>query len=208
MRTRIGSVCHTGERVQELVGQSEFRDNLMLNIWQAYNNVTEATIQVGFKSSILDLAQLREEQAGELLVMREALTQSQGDASNLEKTLAMITGAAPSFSDNAARAKTPPPLQLTPPCPDVFAGPVQPTVHCAFQPSFPSELEQTETGADRGKRYCRRARGGAGAARGAVQRERRTEGRAGEGAERAQPGGAAVRHRSGGTEPAAGTADG
>jgi hypothetical protein len=64
----------------------------MLNLWQVYNTVTEAAVKVGFKSSILDMAQLREQQAGELLVLREALTQSQGDASNLEKTLAMITG--------------------------------------------------------------------------------------------------------------------
>jgi hypothetical protein len=64
----------------------------MINIWQAYNTVTEAAVKVGFKSSILDLAQLREDQAGDLLVMRDALTQSLGDATNLEKTLAMITG--------------------------------------------------------------------------------------------------------------------
>jgi hypothetical protein len=66
---------------------------VLVNVWQAYNAVTEAAVTVGFKSSILDLAQLREEQAAELLVIQEALTQSQGDALNLEKTLAVITGA-------------------------------------------------------------------------------------------------------------------
>ena len=46
---------------------------------------------VGFKSSILDLESLREEQAAELLVVREALAQTRGDAVNLETTLSMIT---------------------------------------------------------------------------------------------------------------------
>ena len=39
------------------------------------------------------MAQLREDQAAELTTMREALTQTQGNASKLERTLALITGA-------------------------------------------------------------------------------------------------------------------
>jgi hypothetical protein len=84
----IGCIC-----LQECISHCICKDTIMLNLWQVYNTVTEAATKVGFKSSILDMAQLREQQAGELLVLKEALSQSQGDTSNLQKTLAMITGA-------------------------------------------------------------------------------------------------------------------
>eukprot|EP00892_Ulva_mutabilis_P002273 jgi/Ulvmu1/12046/UM083_0059.1 len=72
---------------------SEERDLVLINVWQAYNRITEAAVAVGFKSSILDLESLREEQAAELLVVREALAQTKGDAVNLEKTLSLVTNA-------------------------------------------------------------------------------------------------------------------
>jgi hypothetical protein len=79
--------------VQDCIAHSGFRDSLLLNLWQAYNAVSETAVNVAFQSSILDLAQLREDQAAELTVMRESLTKTQGDASSLEQTLVMITGA-------------------------------------------------------------------------------------------------------------------
>ena len=79
--------------MQESVRHCEHRTTLLLNLWQVFTTVTEAATKVGFKSTILEMAQLREEQAAELLVMRDALAQAQGDAANLQKTLAMITGA-------------------------------------------------------------------------------------------------------------------
>lgn len=78
--------------MQGCIAHSEEREAVLLNVWQAYNRITEAAVKVGFRSSILDLESLREEQAAELLVVREALAQTQGDAVNLEKTLSMITG--------------------------------------------------------------------------------------------------------------------
>jgi hypothetical protein len=83
----IGCIC-----LQECISHCIRKDTIMLNLWQVYNTVTEAATKVGFKSSILDMARLREQQAGELHVLKEALAQSQGDTSNLQKTLAMITG--------------------------------------------------------------------------------------------------------------------
>lgn len=81
------------EKAQGCIAHSDAREVLLLNVWQAYNCIAEAAVLVGFKSSILDLEAVREEQAAELLVVREALAQTQGDAVNLEKTLSMITGA-------------------------------------------------------------------------------------------------------------------
>lgn len=86
--------------MQGCIAHSSERDMVLINVWQAYNRVTEAAVAVGFKSSILDLEALREEQASELLVVREALAQTQGDAVNLEKTLSMITGALPYLPSN------------------------------------------------------------------------------------------------------------
>lgn len=79
--------------MQGCIAHSAERDMVLINVWQAYNRITEAAVAVGFKSSILDLEAVREEQASELLVVREALAQTQGDAVNLEKTLSMISGA-------------------------------------------------------------------------------------------------------------------
>lgn len=79
--------------LQDCIAHSAYRDSLLVNLWQAYNAVSETAVKVAFKSSILDMAQLREDQAAELTTMREALTQTQGNASKLERTLALIAGA-------------------------------------------------------------------------------------------------------------------
>lgn len=71
---------------------------MLLNVWQAYNKISEAAVAVDFKSSILDMAELKEAQAAELLMMRDALTEAQGDTENLQKTLAVITGVLQSLS--------------------------------------------------------------------------------------------------------------
>jgi hypothetical protein len=81
--------------VQDSIAHLSCRDAILLNVWQAYNKISEAAVMVGFKSSILGLAGLKEAQAAELLVMHDALTQSQEDTGNLQKTLALITGMPP-----------------------------------------------------------------------------------------------------------------
>lgn len=78
---------------QDCIAHIRSRDAVLLNVWQAYNRISEAAVIVGFKSSILDMAELKEAQAAQLLMMRDALTESQGDTANLQKTLAVITGA-------------------------------------------------------------------------------------------------------------------
>jgi hypothetical protein len=78
--------------VQECIAHTASRDAVLLNVWQAYNKISEAAVIVGFKSSILDMAELKEAQAAQLLMMRDALTEAQGDTANLQKTLAVITG--------------------------------------------------------------------------------------------------------------------
>jgi hypothetical protein len=78
--------------LQDCIAHISSRDAVLLNLWQAYHKISEAAVTVGFKSSILDMAELREAQATELLMMRDALTEAQGDTANLQKTLAVITG--------------------------------------------------------------------------------------------------------------------
>lgn len=79
--------------LQDCISRASTRDAVLLNVWQAYNRISEAAVIVGFKSSILDMADLKEAQAAELLVMRDALTEAQSDTASLQKTLAVITGA-------------------------------------------------------------------------------------------------------------------
>ena len=75
---------------QDCIKHISNRDAVLLNVWQAYNKISEAAVAVGFKSSILDMAELKEAQAAQLLMMRDALTESQGDTANLQKTLSLI----------------------------------------------------------------------------------------------------------------------
>ena len=79
--------------LQDTIAHSPFRDDLLSNVWRAFNTASEAAVTVGFRSSILDLLQLREEQAGELLLAQEALSQTREDVSDMENTLASLTGA-------------------------------------------------------------------------------------------------------------------
>jgi hypothetical protein len=78
--------------LQDCIAHISNRDAVLLNILQAYNKVSAAAVVVGFKSSILDMAELTEAQAAELMIMRDALTEAQGDSANLQKTLAVVTG--------------------------------------------------------------------------------------------------------------------
>lgn len=78
--------------MQDCIAHISNRDAVLLNVWQAYNKISEAAVIVGFKSSILDMVELKEAQAAQLLMMRDSLTESQGDTANLQKTLAVITG--------------------------------------------------------------------------------------------------------------------
>jgi hypothetical protein len=89
--------------MQDCVGHSAFRDTLLVNVWQAFNAVSETAVKVTFKSSILDMAQAREAQAAELLAAHEALAQSRGDAGNLEQALASVTGAPQHHEAHVAR---------------------------------------------------------------------------------------------------------
>ena len=69
------------------------RDTLLGTIWRAFRATSEAAVTVGFRSTILDLYQLREEQAGELLFTQEALAQAREDHDTLEKSLVFLTNA-------------------------------------------------------------------------------------------------------------------
>ena len=80
--------------LQDCIAHSEFRESLLVNVWQAFTVVAETAVKVEFQSSIIGMAQLHEQQAAELTATREALTQSQSDTARLEQTLAHVTGAA------------------------------------------------------------------------------------------------------------------
>lgn len=84
-----------GLGMQDVVAHSPFQDALLANIWRTYNTVTEAAVTVGFRSSIMDLLQLREAQAGELLMSKEAMAQAREEATQLEQTLTFLTGTLP-----------------------------------------------------------------------------------------------------------------
>ena len=87
--------------VQDSFAHSGYRESLLLNFWQAYTKVAETAVRVTFKSCILDMAQSHESATAELLAAREALMQTQGDASNLAHTLAALTGVCLAFSERA-----------------------------------------------------------------------------------------------------------
>ena len=80
--------------LQDCIAHSEFRESLLVNVWQAFTVTAEIAVKVELQSSIIGMAQLHEQQAAELTATREALTQSQSAFARLEQTLAYVTSVA------------------------------------------------------------------------------------------------------------------
>jgi hypothetical protein len=61
--------------LQELLGHSSHRQELLLSVWAAFLKISEAALQVAFKSEYLVLAGASSAAMNELLFTKEALSE-------------------------------------------------------------------------------------------------------------------------------------
>ncbi|GAX76885.1 hypothetical protein CEUSTIGMA_g4331.t1 [Chlamydomonas eustigma] len=79
--------------MQEVLHHSEFRVEILSNVWRAFLAISESALKVAFKSEYLQLFQAQQVTASELLVAQEALAEAKLDSYNTEKALAWLTAA-------------------------------------------------------------------------------------------------------------------
>lgn len=79
--------------MQDILHHSEFRVEILGNVWRAYLKIAESALKVAFKSEYLQLFQSQQITAAELLVAKEALAEAKLDSYNTEKALAWLTAA-------------------------------------------------------------------------------------------------------------------
>lgn len=79
--------------MQEILEHSEFRLEVLSNVWRGFLFISEAALKVAFKSEYLQLFQAQQITAAELLVAKEALSEARQDSYNTEKALAWLTAA-------------------------------------------------------------------------------------------------------------------
>lgn len=79
--------------MQDILNHSEFRVEILGNVWRAYLKIAESALKVAFKSEYLQLFQSQQITAAELLVAKEALAEAKLDSYNTEKALAWLTAA-------------------------------------------------------------------------------------------------------------------
>ncbi|KAG1659335.1 hypothetical protein FOA52_008389 [Chlamydomonas sp. UWO 241] len=79
--------------MQDILHHSEFRVEILGNVWRAFLAIAESALKVAFKSEYLQLFQAQQVTAAELLIAKEALAEARSDSYNTEKALAWLTAA-------------------------------------------------------------------------------------------------------------------
>uniref|UniRef100_A0A7R9YWS5 Flagellar associated protein n=1 Tax=Chlamydomonas euryale TaxID=1486919 RepID=A0A7R9YWS5_9CHLO len=79
--------------MQDILKHSEFRVEVLGNVWRAFLKIAESALKVAFKSDYLQLFQAQQVTAAELLIAKEALAEARADGYNTEKALAWLTAA-------------------------------------------------------------------------------------------------------------------